>query len=552
MNNNAVSRILAILRFEKKEISAIYFYAILSGLVQLSLPLGIQSIISFVLGGSISTSLVLLIFFVVFGVFINGLLQVNQIKIIEKIQQQLFVRYSFLYAYSIPGINLKSVDAYYLPELVNRFFDTVSLQKGLSKLLLDIPAATLQILFGLILLSFYHPVFIFFGISLVSILYLILRFSGNRGLQTSIEESNYKYNVAGWLQEIARVVMSFKFSRGSQLHLIKTDKLVMGYLEARTSHFKILLLQYWSLIAFKVIITASMLIVGSFLLVNEQLNIGQFIAAEIVILIVMSSVEKLIGNLDNVYDVLTSVEKLSKLPDNPMEITGEYAEGKNKKMGMTIKVNELNFAYETDKPILQNISFTVNSGEKICISGEDGSGKSTLLRVLTGSYQPYDGIITIDGIPISNYNLNALRSQTGTLLGMQDIFGGTLYENISMGNKEISNQEIMVLAQKIGLSDFLETQKEGLQLYLDPAGRRLSRKIIHRILLLRALIHQPRLLLLEEPWLGLEPIQSEKIKNYLLNELKDVTVIVCTNDDSFASSCNQQIHMSNGRIQSIK
>ncbi|MFM9910521.1 MAG: hypothetical protein ACKVOW_14305, partial [Chitinophagaceae bacterium] len=130
MNNNAVSRILAILRFEKKEISAIYFYAILSGLVQLSLPLGIQSIISFVLGGSISTSLVLLIIFVVFGVFINGLLQVNQIKIIEKIQQQIFVRYSFLYAYSIPGINLKSVDSYYLPELVNRFFDTVSLQKG--------------------------------------------------------------------------------------------------------------------------------------------------------------------------------------------------------------------------------------------------------------------------------------------------------------------------------------------------------------------------------------------------------------------------------------
>ena len=358
--------------------------------------------------------------------------------------------------------------------------------------------------------------------------------------------------MAGWLQEIARVVMSFKFSRGSQLHLIKTDKLVTGYLEARTSHFKILLIQYWSLIAFKVIITASMLIVGSFLLVNEQLNIGQFIAAEIVILIVMSSVEKLIGNLDNVYDVLTSVEKLSKLPDNPMEITGEYAEGKNKKMGMTIKVNELNFAYETDKPILQDISFTVKSGEKICISGEDGSGKSTLLRVLTGSYQPYDGIITIDEIPISNYNLNALRSQTGTFLGMQDIFEGTLYENISMGNKEISNQEIMVLARKIGLSDFLETQKEGLQLYLDPAGRRLSRKIIHRILLLRALIHQPRLLLLEEPWLGLEPIQSEKIKNYLLNELKNVTVIVCTNDDSFASSCNQQIHMSNGRIQSIK
>ena len=156
MKTQAIKRILDILRFEKKEISAIYFYAIFSGLVQLSLPLGIQSIISFVVGGAISTSLVLLIIFVVAGVFITGLLQVNQMKIIEKIQQQLFVRYSFLYSYNLPKLNLSSVDRYYLPELVNRFFDTVSLQKSLAKLMLDIPLATIQILFGLILLSFYH------------------------------------------------------------------------------------------------------------------------------------------------------------------------------------------------------------------------------------------------------------------------------------------------------------------------------------------------------------------------------------------------------------
>ena len=166
MSMHPIKRILEILRYEKKEIWAIYFYAIFSGLVQLSLPIGIQSIISFVLGGSLSTSLVLLIVFVVSGVFISGLLQVNQMKIIEKIEQQLFVRYSFSYAYTIPKINLLKVDSYYLPELVNRFFDTVSLQKGLAKLLLEIPTATIQILFGLILLSLYHPIFIFFRIQL--------------------------------------------------------------------------------------------------------------------------------------------------------------------------------------------------------------------------------------------------------------------------------------------------------------------------------------------------------------------------------------------------
>ena len=130
---NSVRRILELLRFERKEITAIYLYAILNGIIQLSLPLGIQSIISFVMGGALSTSLVLLITLVVLGVFVTGWMQVNQMKIIEKIQQQLFVRYSFLYAYTLPKLNLKSADQYFLPELVNRFFDTVSLQKGLSK-----------------------------------------------------------------------------------------------------------------------------------------------------------------------------------------------------------------------------------------------------------------------------------------------------------------------------------------------------------------------------------------------------------------------------------
>ncbi len=551
MKTNAVERILDILRFEKKEISAIYFYAVLSGLVQLSLPLGIQSIISFVLGGSLSTSLVLLIILVVIGVFVSGLLQVNQMKIIEKIQQKLFVRYSFLYAYNIPGINLKAVDGYHLPELTNRFFDTVSLQKGLAKLLLEVPAATLQIFFGLILLSFYHPVFIFFGISLVSLLYLILRYTGNRGLQTSIEESNYKYKVAGWLQEIARVASSFKFALGSQLHLNKTDKEVNGYLGARTNHFKILLFQYWSLIIFKVIITAAMLIVGSFLLINQQLNIGQFIAAEIVILIVMASVEKLIGNLDSVYDALTSVEKLAKLTDKPLEINGDYKAIQNSKTGMSVAVKGLTFGYDQEKMILQDISFSSKPGEKICICGENGSGKSTLLRVLTGAFQPYQGTITFDNIPLNNYDLNSLRSQTGVLFGVQDIFEGTLMENITMGDLEIPLDRIMELAEKIGLSEFFESEKEGLNLRLHPMGKKLSRKITHRILLLRALVHQPRLLLLEDPWLGLEHAEAEKIKHFLLHEMKQATMLISTSDESFARACDQQIRLSNGKRQLI-
>lgn len=551
MKVNSVKRILDIVRFERKEISAIYFFAILNGLVQLSLPLGIQSIISFVIGGAISTSLVLLIIFVVMGVFISGWLQVNQMKVIEKIQQQLFVRYSFSFAYLIPKINLKSIDSYYLPELVNRFFDTISLQKSLSKLLLDIPVASIQILFGLILLSFYHPIFILFGLILVAVLFFILRFSGSKGLQTSIEESNYKYNVAGWLEEIGRVVSSLKFSRGSSFHLFKTDEQVTGYLNARTRHFNILMFQYWSLIAFKVIITASMLIVGSVLLVNQQLNIGQFIAAEIVIIAIMSSVEKLIGNLDKVYDVLTSVEKLAKITDLPEENTGDVMPVKQDDKGMRINVENLRFSYDNEVNSLENINLNINAGEKVCLKGGFGSGKSTLLKVLTGSYQPYEGVITINNVPLSNIGLKQLRSRTGVLLGEQDIFRGTLWENITVGNDDIPLDRGIELAELLGLQQFVASSPEGWQMSLQPLGKRLPRKIIQKILLLRALIHKPALLLLEEPFLALDNEAAEKIKDLLLNKLPGVTIIVSTTNEKFASLCDQQIIMENGTIKQI-
>lgn len=545
---NPVKRILKILRFQKKDITAIYFYAILNGLVQLSLPLGIQSIVSFVLGGAISTSIVILIIMVVLGVFFNGFFQVNQMKLIEKIEQQVFVRYSFDYAQSIPRLNLKSVDGYFLPELTNRFFDISTLQKGLAKLLLDFPTATIQILFGLILLSLYHPIFILFSLVFVSVVYLIIRMTSAKGLETSVEESNYKYEVGGWLEEIARVVTNFKFARDSTLHLQRTDKIVTKYIDARTRHFRILKLQYWALIGFKVAITAAMLIVGSILLVDQQLNIGQFVAAEIIILLVINSVEKLIINIDNVYDILTSVEKLEKVTDQPLEQDGKRELVPGSK-GVEIAVNDMNFSYREGFPVLTDIDFILAPGEKVQVMGENGSGKSTLIKVLSGAYQPFDGSIIYNNIPIEQYDFNSFRSKTGIFISTQELFEGSLYENLTMGNDAISMDEIMKLSEVVGLRSFLRSSKKGLEMMINPMGERLPKKIVQKLLLLRALINSPSLLLLEEPWLGLEPEYAKRIKDYLLNHMPATTAIIVSNDPVFADACNQVLYMEDGTIK---
>jgi len=544
--NTPVQKILNLLKLEKKEITAVYFYAILNGLIQLSLPLGVQTIIGIVMGASMRASLVVLIGLVVTGVFIAGIMQVNQMKIIEKIQQKLFVRYSFAFAVHIPRLDLKKNDHIYLPELVNRFFDIPILQKSLSKILLDVPTATIQILFGLILLSFYHPAFILFGFVLLVLLWAILRFTGNYGLQSSIDESNSKYKVAGWLEEAARVIKSLKLVKHNDMHLQKCDEEVTAYLIARNRHFKILLFQYNVLVIFKTFITAAMLIVGTLLLVNQQMNIGQFIAAEIVVLLVLNSVEKLIMTLGTVYDTLTAVEKISNLTEKPVEENGTSILSKDSN-GIKLEMKNLSFSYNNEKDHLSDISLSINPGDKVCIKGNESSGKSTLLKLMAGSYTDFKGSLLLDDAPIGNYDLDSLRSQIGVLINEQDIFCGTIWENIVLGREHINKREVIEIAAKVGLTAYIATLKNGFDTLLDPSGKRLPRNVVHKILLIRALVSKPRLLLLEEPWMNYESNSRQQIIQ-LLKEIKEATVVVVSNDNEFAKECNKVIVMDAHRI----
>ncbi|CAA7386592.1 ABC transporter transmembrane domain-containing protein [Chryseobacterium fistulae] len=306
---------------DKKDVTNIYFYAILNGLVMLSIPLGIQSIVSFVMGATMATSIYILIAFVVLGTWLSGFFKLKVMQIIEKIQQKIFVEFSIAFAEKLPKVDLSETRKYYLPELVNRFFDTQNLQKGISKILLEIPTAMIQILFGILLLSFYHTWFLVFGALVVICVVIIFRFTMESGIKSSIEESDKKYEVASWIEDIAASVKTFKFNSKKQIHLAETDNRVVQYLDNRTEHFKVLVFQYKTIIAFKVIITFVMLVIGTYLLVNQQLNIGAFIATEIVVLSIMTAVEKLIKSLESYYDVIAALAKLVSVKQKTENLT---------------------------------------------------------------------------------------------------------------------------------------------------------------------------------------------------------------------------------------
>ena len=538
-----LDKLFEFIKLERREITSIYFYAILSGLIQLSLPLGIQAILGFVLGATLVTSVFILIIIIIIGVILVGYFQINQMKIIEKIQQKIFVRYAFDFAETIPRLDLKEIDHYYLPEKINRFFDVVNVQKSISKILLDMPTAIIQIALGLILLSLYHSLFFLFSLTLIFITRVLFKLTSKKGLETSMKESNYKYKVLGWLEEMGRVIKSIKYSQGTNINLIKTDEKLEKYLSARTAHFNVLLFQFKSLLIFKIAITAVMLILGSYLLFNQKINIGQFVAAEIVIITIINSLEKLIISLEHIYDVITGLYKLDSVLNDSLEKDGKIDFKANE---LKIEINNLSFSYNENQKVFTNLSLLIHPNSITCISGEENSGKSTLLKLLTGAYKSFDGYITLNDIPLQNYTLQSLRKQTGVLLYEQELFEGTVFENISLGKKEITTESIMELSKKLGFENIIHRFPSNLTENIDPLGKSLPTSVTRKILLLQSLIHNPLLIIMEEPWIGLDENVKKRLQAYLLEESKNKTIVVSTNDNDFANLCKHHIHLNKG------
>ena len=541
----AVKQIFKLLSLDKKDIYDIYIFSIFGGLVSLSLPLGIQSIIGFVMAASMSDSIIVLVILVVLGTFLNGLLQIRQLQLIEKIEQKIFARYSLEYGSRIPKLDVSVLESCYLPELVNRFFDITTLQKSLKKILIDIPAAVIQVVLGTILLAFYHPLFIAFGLILLFFIVVIIRFTSSNGFKTSLETSDYKFKVGAWFEEIARGVKTFKFAQSTTLNIDRTDVLLEGYLKARTSHFKVLEIQYWSLIMFKLLITAAMLILGVTLLVGQEINIGQFIAADIVILSIISSVEKLVNSMDQVYESLTAVEKLNKVAEAKLEEFGKLNLSSNNK-GIAIDFENVNFSYDNHKDVLTDINLSIKAGEWVAVIGPSGSGKTSILRLITGAFREFTGKLLIDGIPIKNYDQSTIRAKTGIFLSKQGLFKGTLLENISIGSPLIQNDEIINVAKITGLLEIIQDFDKGLDTQIDPEANKFTQEVKHKLLLTRALIGNNRLLLLENPFLFYTAKQQKELQDYL--RIKSMTLVsTCTNDEHLIGY-DKIIRLENGQI----
>ncbi|MGB0368049.1 MAG: peptidase domain-containing ABC transporter [Flavobacteriales bacterium] len=545
-----IQRFWRLLHPDRKEIRNVYVYAVFNGLINLSLPLGIQAIVNLIQGGQVSTAWIVLVTVVVLGVAATGILQIAQLRITENLQQRIFARSAFEFAFRIPKVKMEAIYRHYAPELMNRFFDTLTVQKGLSKILIDFSTAVLQVLFGLILLSFYHPFFILFSLILIILVYAIFRFTGKPGLETSLNESKYKYRVAHWLEELARTGTTFKLAGRTELPLSKMDKEVGDYLKSRESHFKILVQQYSLMVIFKALVAAGLLAMGGILVMQQVMNIGQFVAAEIIILLVMGSVEKLVMSMESIYDVLTALEKIGQVTDLEIERTeGVETICQADESGMKVELNNVDFTYpDGDKSILNGISLDIQAGDRLVVTGPNGSGKSTLLQIIAGLYKVKSGSINYNGLPIGNLNLGALRSEIGDCLTHEQLFDGTVLENISMGRPGATFENVRWAVENLKLDKFVKELPNGYDSHIDPQGRKLPQSVIQKLLLARSIADKPKLLLLEDALEHLDDTERKAIIDFLVKPENEWTIVAVSSSSYFQSKVQRVLEMKNGQF----
>jgi ABC-type bacteriocin/lantibiotic exporter with double-glycine peptidase domain len=546
---NPVKRFFRLLSTERRDIFYILFYSIVIGLISLILPVGIQNTVQLISGGVFFSSIYVLIGTVILGVLFTGILQIVQISLVEYLQRRVFTKAALEFAFRIPRIRMESILNNYAPELVNRFFDVITLQKGLPKLLIDLTSSLIQIIFGLFLLSLYHPFFIFFSLVLAIILVSIFWFTGPGGLRSSINESKYKYKVVQWLEELARALNSFKLAGNTDLPMRKTDNTVNDYLKYRKVHFKILLTQFSFIVVFKTAIIGSLLIIGTILVVAREITLGQFVASEVIIILLLNAIEKVISNMDVVYDLLTAVDKIAHITDLPLEKAGGLDFPKIPKAGYSIDLKQLKYKYPASQSyVLRGIDLHIKAGEKICIAGPGNAGKTTLTNLISGLHSGFEGSVTINQYSLRDLDIRHLRDRIAKNISPEDLFDGTIIENITLGSATRTVDDALQAIQKVKLDDDINRLPEGLSTRIVSGGKGLSSSFIHRLILARCLAKKPALIILNDFFSGQKKQDKLDLLQSVINSEDHWTLVAVSNDPLIMAACDRVVLVDEGII----
>lgn len=436
--------VFGIIRSDKKELWLILFYSIISVILSLIMPIVAQAIVNAVALGVFTTQLLTLCLLVGVGTVFAGGFQVLERYIIDVLERRIFVKLSLEFAQRIPAIQASEFEQHYAPELINRFFDIVTIHKNVGKFLIDGINSVFVIVAGLILLGIYHPFFILFDFGLLLFIPFLVYVLGWNGAKSAILTSKEKYRQAQWLEEIARCQTTFKLLPDSPYLYKRFDEIAVSYIKKRATHFTVIARQLLGTAVFKGLAIAGVLGLGGILVMDGQLTLGQLVAAEIMIIYLLSSIDKLLGMFDGYYDMIAAMGKINEVRDKKLEVSFDstnlmLCNGE----GMNISMKDVSYQNNNETTCsINHIDIEILEGDKISFVGASLSGLSAIPKIMMGFHQHETGRIEINDVDIRRISLRDLRKNIGIVLPVNELFDGTIEDNITLGvfytNEEIN------------------------------------------------------------------------------------------------------------------
>ncbi|MBK6460912.1 MAG: ABC transporter ATP-binding protein [Myxococcales bacterium] len=511
-------RLRELVRLERDDIWAIAVFGALVGLTTLAVPVAVQALVTSVAMGTLLQPVAVLTVLLTIVLGFSAALRVWQVKLVELLQERVFVRASLELASKLSHASPGAFEGRHGPEQVNRFLDVVTVQKALAGLLLDGLAVGLQLVVGLGLLGFYHPLLLAFDVVLIGALIFVIFVLGRRGVSTSVGESKAKYAVVAWLQEVARHPVAFRSENAQRFALARADERLMYYLERRREHFRVVLRQTIGSLTVHTFASASVLGLGALLVLQSQLTLGQLVASELVVNAVVAGVSKLGKHLETYYDVVTSLDKLGHLT----EISTEREDGEPLEGSGPLRVE------------LERASgrVAVRAGECLVLSAarQETSGE---LGALYGLAEDAD--VRVDGVPLTEVSLPSYRDAVALVRG-PEVFNGSVLDNVRMGRPNVSQSDVRRALAAVGLEDTVARLPAGLNTELTTYGLPLTSEQGTRIALARGLAGGPRLLLLDRVLDGLPEAALAAVVSTLVGARGTQSLVVSTSRPDVATA----------------
>jgi putative ABC transport system ATP-binding protein len=525
-------RLLVLLRLERGDITALLAFAFAVGLLSIVVPAAIEALVNTVAFGVLLWPVVVLALVMFAFLSLAACLRALQMLLAEYLQRRLFVRTTEAFAEHFARCEIEAFDGRNPTDIVNRFFEVTSAQKAVSSLLVDGIGIVMITIVGLVVLAFYHPYLLTFAIVMFALVVFLMAVLGIGGVRTSIAESYEKYDAVAWLEEIAKCPHTFRYGGGGALAMQRADALADGYVNARRRHFSVVWRQTLFALGLEAVASTVLLGLGGWLVINRQLTLGQLVAGELIVALVLAALSKSGTYLEIFYDLQAALDKLGVLDQLPLEPAG----------GETLPESTAPMAVITEVPRRDGSlrRLEVRPGQRIAVCGRSGVGKTTLMETLGLLRLPREGLLEFDGLDARSLDRAATRLQLA-YVGRAETFAGTIAENIRVGREDLSAADIRRSLEMVGLSDRVARLPQGVATPLASDGLPLSYNELKRLSIARALAARPRLLLIDGLLDGLDVDDCPELLDSIFDRAAPWTLVIVTARDEIRSRCDASV-----------